>query len=63
MNAVEQNVPQQYKQGIVSGGAADIVYTDLFTGVHGNYLRGSIEASGLDPDLFKAPFPQPARRG
>jgi nitronate monooxygenase len=41
-----------YKQGIVEGRAADIVYSDLFTGVHGNYLRGSIEAAGLDPDAL-----------
>ncbi len=39
-----------YKQGIVSGRADDILYTDLFTGVHGNYLRASIVAAGLDPD-------------
>jgi nitronate monooxygenase len=39
-----------YKQGIVDGGAADIVYSDLFTGVHGNYLRPSIVSAGLDPD-------------
>ncbi len=39
-----------YKQAIVDGSAADIVYSDLFTGVHGNYLRGSIAAAGLDPD-------------
>ena len=35
---------------IVSSRSADIVYTSLFTGVHGSYLRGSIEKSGLDPD-------------
>src|SRR4051812_15913973 len=35
----EANAPDTYKQGIVEAGAADIVYTDLFTGVHGNYLR------------------------
>src|SRR6478672_4627341 len=46
----EANAPDDYKQGIVEAGAADIVYTDLFTGVHGNYLRSSIEQSGLDPD-------------
>ena len=45
----EANASDAYKQGIVEGGAADIVYTDLFTGVHGNYLRASIEAAGLDP--------------
>ncbi|MHA6317290.1 NAD(P)H-dependent flavin oxidoreductase [Altererythrobacter sp. CAU 1778] len=39
-----------YKQGIVDGSAADIVYSNLFTGVHGNYLRASIENAGLDPD-------------
>ena len=38
----EANAPDAYKQAIVEGGAADIVYTDLFTGVHGNYLRSSI---------------------
>ncbi|WP_328474156.1 nitronate monooxygenase family protein [Actinoplanes sp. NBC_00393] len=39
-----------YKEMIVAGSAKDIVYSNLFTGVHGNYLRGSIEAAGLDPD-------------
>lgn len=39
-----------YKQGIVEGHAADIVYSSLFTGVHGNYLRASIIAAGMDPD-------------
>ena len=34
--------------------AADIIYTDLFTGVHGNYLRASITAAGLDPDALAA---------
>jgi nitronate monooxygenase len=46
----EANAPAAYKQAIVDSGAADIVYTDLFTGVHGNYLRSSIVAAGLDPD-------------
>jgi nitronate monooxygenase len=46
----EANAPDTYKQAIVESGAADIVYTDLFTGVHGNYLRSSIANSGLDPD-------------
>ena len=46
----EANAPDAYKQAIVNSGAADIVYTDLFTGVHGNYLRSSIEQAGLDPD-------------
>jgi nitronate monooxygenase len=39
-----------YKDAIVAGGAEDIVYTNLFTGIHGNYLRPSIVAAGLDPD-------------
>jgi nitronate monooxygenase len=46
----EANADAAYKEGIVEGRAADIVYSDLFTGVHGNYLRGSIEKAGLDPD-------------
>src|SRR3954468_7460103 len=46
----EANAPDDYKQGIVAAGAAEIVYTDLFTGVHGNYLRSSIVNAGLDPD-------------
>lgn len=46
----EANAPESYKQAIVDSGAADIVYSDLFTGVHGNYLRSSIVNSGLDPD-------------
>ncbi|MGW5518844.1 NAD(P)H-dependent flavin oxidoreductase [Nocardia africana] len=46
----EANAPDAYKQMIVDSGAADIVYSNLFTGVHGNYLRGSIIAAGLDPD-------------
>ncbi len=45
----EANAPDPYKEAIVASGAADIIYTDLFTGVHGNYLRSSIEAAGLDP--------------
>ena len=46
----EANADAAYKQGIVDGAAQDIVYTNLFTGVHGNYLRGSIERAGMDPD-------------
>jgi len=46
----EARAAANYKNGIVEGRAGDIVYTNLFTGVHGNYLRASIEASGLDPD-------------
>src|SRR5215210_1001420 len=46
----EANASDAYKQSIVDSGAADIVYSDLFTGVHGNYIRSSIELAGLDPD-------------
>ncbi|GCE43729.1 Dioxygenases related to 2-nitropropane dioxygenase [Rhodococcus wratislaviensis] len=46
----EANADPRYKQMIVDSTASDIVYSNLFTGVHGNYLRGSIEAAGLDPD-------------
>ena len=41
-----------YRQAIVEGGAADIVNSALFTGIAGNYLRSSIERSGLDPDAL-----------
>ena len=46
----EANADQGYKDGIVEGSADGIVYTNLFTGVHGNYLRSSIENAGLNPD-------------
>jgi nitronate monooxygenase len=48
----EANAPPEYKQMIVDSQSADIVYTSLFTGVHGSYLRGSIERAGLDPDAL-----------
>ena len=53
----EARASDEYKQAIVDGGAADIVYTDLFTGIHGNYLRASIVAAGLDPENLPAPGP------
>ncbi|WP_334185226.1 NAD(P)H-dependent flavin oxidoreductase [Novosphingobium sp.] len=46
----EAHAAEAYKQAIVDGNAGDIVYSSLFTGVHGNYLRASIKAAGLDPD-------------
>ncbi|MEO1040429.1 MAG: nitronate monooxygenase family protein [Pseudomonadota bacterium] len=46
----EARCSEDYKQGIVDGKADDIVYSSLFTGVSGNYLRRSIENAGLDPD-------------
>jgi nitronate monooxygenase len=45
----EARAAEEYKQMLVASSASDIVYSNLFTGVHGNYLRGSIEAAGLDP--------------
>ncbi len=46
----EANADVRHKQMIVDSTASDIVYSNLFTGVHGNYLRGSITAAGMDPD-------------
>jgi len=46
----EANAPEAYKQMVVDSAADDIVYTNLFTGVLGNYLKGSIAAAGLEPD-------------
>lgn len=46
----EANAPQGYKQMITESAADDIVYSNLFTGVHGNYLKPSIIAAGLDPE-------------
>jgi nitronate monooxygenase len=46
----EANAVPAYKQAVADGSARDIVYSNLFTGVHGNYLRPSIIAAGLDPD-------------
>lgn len=46
----EANAERAYKQAIVDYASADIVNSNLFTGVHGNYLRPSIEAAGMDPD-------------
>ncbi len=55
----EARAGEAYKQAIVQGGSDDIVYTNLFTGVHGNYLRPSIVAAGLDPD--KLPESDPTK--
>jgi nitronate monooxygenase len=48
----EAHADQRYKEMIVNSGASDIVYSNLFTGVHGNYLRQSIVDAGLDPDAL-----------
>ena len=46
----EAHAAADYKQMITESGADDIVYTSLFTGIHGNYLKGSVRRAGLDPD-------------
>lgn len=46
----EARASESYKQAIVDATSDDIVYSSLFTGVHGNYLKPSIQAAGLDPD-------------
>jgi len=46
----EARATEAYKQAIVAGSSDDIIYSNLFTGVHGNYLKPSIRAAGLDPD-------------
>jgi nitronate monooxygenase len=46
----EANAMPEYKQMIVESSSDDVVYSSLFTGVKGNYLRGSVAAAGLDPD-------------
>ena len=53
----EANATPAYKQALVEGRADDIVYTNLFTGVHGNYLKASIIAAGLDPENLPASDP------
>ena len=46
----EANADQRYKDMLIESSASDIVYSSLFTGVNGNYLKPSIEKAGLDPD-------------
>lgn len=55
----EARASQEYKQAIVDGSSDDVVYSNLFTGVHGNYLAPSIRAAGLDPD--KLPESDPSK--
>ena len=54
----EARAEDDYKQGIVDSGGADIVNSNLFTGINGNYLRGSIVAAGLDPDNLPQAGPE-----
>jgi nitronate monooxygenase len=49
---LEAHALESYKSAIVDAKAADIIYTNLFTGVHGNYIRQSIMNAGLDPDAL-----------
>ncbi|HEY2560699.1 MAG TPA: nitronate monooxygenase family protein [Caldimonas sp.] len=53
----EARAVDAYKAMIVASSSDDIVYTSLFTGVHGNYLKGSIKSAGLDPDRLPASEP------
>ena len=53
----EANASESYKAMIVAGGADDIIYTNAFSGVHGNYLKPSIVAAGIDPNLLEASDP------
>jgi len=46
----EANAPEDYKQMIINSAGQDVVYSSLFTGIHGNYLKGSVSAAGLDPE-------------
>jgi nitronate monooxygenase len=52
--STEANAADSYKQMLVESTANDVIYSPYFTGVHGNYLRGSIAHSGLDPDNLPA---------
>jgi nitronate monooxygenase len=53
----EANAVERYKEMIASSSAEDIVYSNLFTGVHGNYLKPSIVAAGMDPDNLETSDP------
>src|SRR4029079_11773253 len=53
----EANAVEGYKQMITASSAEDIVYSNLFTGVHGNYLKPSIVAAGMDPENLPSSDP------
>ena len=59
----EANAAAAYKEMIVEGSADDIVYSNLFTGVHGNYLKPSIVASGMDPEKLPESDPSQMKFG
>lgn len=58
LSTPQARIAEGYRDMILSSEASDIVYSNLFTGVHGNYLRGSIEAAGLDPDNLPVSSPE-----
>lgn len=53
----EARAVEGYKRMIVDSNAADVVYSNYFTGIHGNYLKGSITATGMDPDALPVADP------
>jgi nitronate monooxygenase len=57
LTTMEANTTEAYRQAILESAASDVIYTNLFTGVHGNYLRKSIVNAGLDPDNLPASDP------
>lgn len=59
----EARATDEYKQAIVEGRSDDIVYTNLFTGIHGNYLKSSILNAGLDPDNLPEGDPSSTKFG
>jgi nitronate monooxygenase len=59
----EARASDDYKLEIVASGAADIVYSSLFTGIHGNYLKGSIVRAGLDPVALEGSDPSAMKFG
>ena len=56
--SIEAHASEQYKEAIVAAQAQDIIYTDHFTGIHGNYIKQSILNAGLDPDHLPQGDPQ-----
>ncbi|MDE2334186.1 MAG: nitronate monooxygenase [Rhodospirillales bacterium] len=54
----EARADEAYKKMVVDGSSADIVYTDVITGVHGNYLKPSLRAAGLDPERLPSAAPE-----
>lgn len=52
LSTKEANISDAYRQMVLESSASDILYSNFFTGIHGNYLRGSITAAGYDPDAL-----------